>query len=113
MRFPIAAVTSRDKLEFLYIAQEKLRLEHNAKGEQFKNGQITEQAFRDYQKNVFDVRQAKISSRIAAFQTNVFEAASQSDSDQDRAGKRSRNMALKLSMKASNKFSVDLSKDLD
>lgn len=113
MKFPITATTHRDKLEFLYIAQEKLRLEHNAKGEQFRNGQITEQAFRDYQKNVFDARQSKLSERIAAFQTLVFKKVSQGDTDQDKAAKRAGNLALKTSMKASTKFSVDLVKDVD
>lgn len=113
MKFPLTAITHRDKLEFLYIAQEKLRLDHNAKGEQFRNGEMTEQAFRDYQKNVFDVRQAKLSAAIVTLQSMVFEAHVIGDTDQEKRDKRSRNMALKETMKISTKFTPDLAKDID
>lgn len=46
-------MTNQDKIKLFSRAFELLRLEHNKKGEDFRNGKITEKEFRDYQKGEF------------------------------------------------------------
>lgn len=113
MKFPNDAVTPKDKLEFLYIAQEKLRLEHNAKGDDFRNGVITENEFRDYQKNSFGIRQQKISKQIAVIQPLVFERRVSGETLVKGAAKATRNIAIKETFKASVRFNPDIVRDLN
>jgi|APSaa5957512535_1039671.scaffolds.fasta_scaffold28984_3 hypothetical protein len=49
--------TDDEKLKFLYRVSEKLRLEHNNKGKDFKDGVITKVEFNTYIKNNFLVKQ--------------------------------------------------------
>lgn len=61
--YPVDAVTPNDKIEYGYAAQEALRLEHNAKGADFKNGIITQKEWADYLL-IFDEKQLLISKSI-------------------------------------------------
>ena len=53
-----------DRIAYLYSLQEKLKLHHNKKGEDYRNGKITEQEFRDYQKTWFNDRSLFICEEI-------------------------------------------------
>ena len=55
LKYPVNCTVDVDKLVFCLIAQEKLRLEHNAKGKDFREGKITETEWKSYLKNTFDV----------------------------------------------------------
>lgn len=57
IEYPITATTNIEKMEFCYLAQEKLRLEHNAKGKDFRDGKITQEQWDDYVNNEFRVKQ--------------------------------------------------------
>lgn len=56
LKYPALATTTQDKMTFCYIAQEKLRIEHNVKGEDFKDGKITEKQWKAYLKDDFNVK---------------------------------------------------------
>ena len=60
LKYPVSATTTNEKLEFCYIAQEKLRLEHNAKGKDHKDGKISDAEWKAYLKNEFDPKQSLI-----------------------------------------------------
>lgn len=60
LKFPITASAISDKMEFCYIAQEKLRLQHNAKGKDYTEGKITKEQWEAYKKDEFDVKQEVI-----------------------------------------------------
>jgi len=46
----------KNRIEYLYKFQELLRLYHNKKGEDFRDGKITEKEFKDFQSNWFNPR---------------------------------------------------------
>ena len=104
MKFPPEAVTNLDKLEFAHISQEKLRLEHNLNGDNFRNRIITEAEFRDYQKNSFGPRQLKISEAISTLTTAVFPMIQ----DEKKEDRRNRLHTEKLKMRKSVKFDPDI-----
>ena len=54
LKYPVTAITTQDKLEFCYIAQEKLRLEHNAKGKDYREGKITKAEWNEYLSIIFN-----------------------------------------------------------
>ena len=60
MIIPTIITTDEDKIRFLYRAIELLRLEHNIKGKEFRDGKISEKTFRDYQKYNFEPRNEKL-----------------------------------------------------
>lgn len=60
IKIPPIITTDENSLKFIYRAIELLRLEHNIKGKDFRNGKITEKVFRDYQKNDFELRNQKL-----------------------------------------------------
>ncbi|MCK5581953.1 MAG: hypothetical protein KAJ18_11855, partial [Candidatus Omnitrophica bacterium] len=64
IKYPQDAINKHDKTEFAYIAQEKLRLEHNAKGKDYRDGIITESQWKAYLENRFNPKQLKISEAI-------------------------------------------------
>lgn len=53
LKYPTLATTTQDKLEFCYIAQEKLRIEHNAKGKDYRDGKISKAQWEAYLKDSF------------------------------------------------------------
>jgi len=48
LNYPLLANTSIEKLEWIYSAQEVLRLEHNVKGQQYRENVITEAQWKEY-----------------------------------------------------------------
>jgi hypothetical protein len=56
MKFPKTLSNNKERLKYLYRVQELLRLEHNAKGKDFRDGNITEKEFKHYQKHDFELR---------------------------------------------------------
>lgn len=53
MKYPTSIKTDNEKLEYLYRYQEKLRLEHNEKGKDFREGRLARAAWDDYKINQF------------------------------------------------------------
>ena len=74
IKYPTEATTTPDKLEFCYIAQEKLRLEHNAKGEDFNKGNITKSEWLNYKNGRFEDKQNKICAEIVSLRTQLKES---------------------------------------
>lgn len=54
INFPITASLPADKLEFLYSAIEKLRLEHNSNGKDYREGKIDRSVWEDYLDKTFN-----------------------------------------------------------
>lgn len=63
--------TRAEKLEFLYEVQERLRTVHNNRGTKFRNGEITENEFRTFQKKINEVNQ-RVSEKIASIRERVY-----------------------------------------
>ncbi len=76
MRFKIDSLpkTPEAKLKYLYRLQEKLRLFHNEKAKQFKNGDITEKEFRKFQQGWFKKRNSLISGKIVECKKSLTES---------------------------------------
>jgi hypothetical protein len=64
IKYPITCTTNTDKIEFCYIAQETLRLEHNAKGQDYKDGKLTEKEWKDYKDGDFRAKTHLISTEM-------------------------------------------------
>lgn len=60
MKIPQIIQTNEDRVKYLYRVLELLRLEHNKKGQEFREGKITEKEFREYQKGEHREKTAKI-----------------------------------------------------
>jgi len=58
LEFPVDCVTPAERTECCYRAQELLKLDHNRKGQDFKDGKISENEWLDYKEKVFDPKQA-------------------------------------------------------
>ena len=70
MKIPTTITTDQDKLKYLYRTVELLRLEHNERGKDFRDGKMSEKDFRDYQKYDFEPR-----NQIVFFEiNNILEA---------------------------------------
>ncbi len=69
--YPSALMTTEQKLDFCILAQEKLRLEHNSMGAQFKAGKITQQQWDDYRNNTFEPMNVLICQNIQEQQANL------------------------------------------
>ncbi len=54
IKFPLTANTLTEKLEYAYASQEKLRLEHNEMGRQYREGIITKTEWKTYLDVEFD-----------------------------------------------------------
>ena len=54
----------KDRIEYLYRFQELLRLYHNKKGQEFRDGKITEKEFKEFQSNWFDPRNNLLCAEI-------------------------------------------------
>lgn len=64
LSYPINCTTTQDKIEFCYIAQQKLQDEHNAKGKDFREGKITEEEWREYLSKEFDPKQSIVMDNL-------------------------------------------------
>lgn len=51
MEIPQKFTTEEEKLKYVYRTEELLRLEHNENGAKFRDGQITEQEWKEYLKD--------------------------------------------------------------
>jgi len=60
VKYPSGCTSPSDKTEFLYRAQELLRLEHNEMGEQFRNKTIDRLAWMNYLDNDFNPKSEAI-----------------------------------------------------
>ena len=68
--FPPLILEKKGKLEFLYCAQEKLRLEHNEMGKKFREKKITEKQWKNYLK-IFGSKNYELSCEIAPIRDEV------------------------------------------
>jgi hypothetical protein len=66
LKYPTDCTTSIDKIEFCYIAQETLRLDHNIKGKDFRDGKLTETEWNTYREGIFRPKSMLISEEILA-----------------------------------------------
>ncbi len=66
-----ALPTQKEKLEFLYQVQERLRTFHNTRGAQFEAGRITQAQWDTFRSQWMQVSE-RVSERIAALRDNVF-----------------------------------------
>lgn len=64
MIFPEKLATDEEKLKFAYRAKEILRLEHNAKGDQFRDGKVSKDEWTEYVKD-FEGRFTNVLYEIA------------------------------------------------
>jgi len=64
VKFPVLATDATSKIEVLYRMQELLRLEHNSKGEDFKNGTMTKLQWETWKEESFIPRSQAISRGI-------------------------------------------------
>ena len=67
-----------DKLEFVYNAKEKLRLLHNAKGQEYKDGKLTEKEWNIWLNDYFMPRSQAIEKqscelRTALLKSNIYD----------------------------------------
>ncbi len=53
INYPTLANTDTEKVEFIYQTRGVLRLEHNEMGRKYRDGEISEGEFRDYQENYY------------------------------------------------------------
>ena len=64
MTFPIDCTSAGDRTEYLYRLQEKLRLEHNVRGDRLRAGQITEDQRRAWLEDVWKPRHSGVTDAI-------------------------------------------------
>lgn len=67
IKYPVTINTNEEKREFLYRSREKLRLEHNEKGRQFREEEISESQWLAY-KATFSPKNMALSEAIAPLQ---------------------------------------------
>jgi len=67
IRIPTQCVKVVDKLEFLYNAEEALRLLHNEKGKDYREGRLTKEQWLAWKENFFEPRHLKIAGNIGFY----------------------------------------------
>lgn len=67
IKYDPSVTEKNDKIEFLYIAQEKLRIEHNTKGQELLDGDITQKQFDDWLTTYFLPKSESISADIIKY----------------------------------------------
>ena len=65
IKYPTSVKTEDEKLEYLCRCREKLRLEHNEKGADFRNGDISEAQWLDYKNNSYRPRSFELEQSYA------------------------------------------------
>jgi hypothetical protein len=63
--------TPKEKLEFLFEVQERLRIKHNEKGKDFRDGVITEEQWKNFEGKWFDVSKA-VGGKLSEIRESVF-----------------------------------------
>lgn len=53
IKFPVKCITEASRLSFCNRADEMLRLEHDTKGAEYRNGDITQEEWEAYKRDVF------------------------------------------------------------
>ena len=66
IKIPLTATKATDKIEFAYIAQEALRLEHNKQGAAFLKGDLSKEDWELWKENYFRPRSNAIGDVILA-----------------------------------------------
>ncbi len=64
LKTPTSVVTNENKIAYSYRAQEKLRLLHNIKGKDFREGRLTKEQWESWKTSYFEPRNAAISLQI-------------------------------------------------
>jgi len=67
VKIPTNVTVISDKLEFLYNAEEALRLLHNSKGADFKSAKITESQWLQWKEQYFEPRSLRIAGDIGFY----------------------------------------------
>ena len=62
--FPQNCTTPAERTEYSYRAQELLRVDHNAKGKDYKDAKINETEWLDYKENMFESKSDEITKII-------------------------------------------------
>ena len=60
----LSSLTSEQKVAYLYRTQEKLRLAHNEKGKDFRDGKISKAEWQEFLENWFNPKSNKISEHL-------------------------------------------------
>lgn len=68
--FPLTVNDDGEKLAYLSRARELLRLEHNAMGKKYRDGEITENEWQKYLSEQFEPKNKQISHEIAKLREN-------------------------------------------
>ena len=71
INYPLLANTPTEKVEYAYASQEKLRLEHNEMGRQFREKEITEQEWNNYKETDFNPKSQIISEEIGKYRDDI------------------------------------------
>ena len=69
----ILPISYEDRLRYLYRLQELLRLEHNRKGQEYRDGKIDMKNFRHFQNNWFEERSLLICKEINKCRENILD----------------------------------------
>ena len=64
LKTPVDVISTNDKIEYAYIAQEALRLEHNKQGKDFREGKLTDEEWKEWQEKYFEPRSNAIVAEI-------------------------------------------------
>ena len=101
---------NKEKLSYLYRTQELLRLEHNEKGKDFRDGKITKKVFRDYQSKDFEPRLEKVLSKRNKIleEEGVVKTEIDIDGKETRTEKQKVFDEIKVSGKKETKFDKDI-----
>jgi hypothetical protein len=100
MEYPAECVTDLDRVEFCHIAEEQLRLEHNEKGKDYREGRISREEWIEYTERSFYPRSAAICLAL-----NTARSAFQRQPDDENP---SAWTYSKETMRASTRFDPDL-----
>jgi len=106
IKYPISdCETKKDKLEYLYQAQEKLRLEHNKYGKDKRDEKVTRDEWLKYLKDTFKPKSKQIGHAIAEIRETLgYSSADLGDNEPEVE----RISAEKVSYKKSTRYTVDL-----
>jgi hypothetical protein len=74
LKTAVTATTNVSKFEYALNAQEKLRVEHNAKGKDFTDGKISKEEWETWKKEYFDPRSKAISISIGSLRESLLKS---------------------------------------